>query len=415
MTMKNLDAIREKLEKADMKLVIRKGKAMSPVQLYVNAKSGTGIEINATDNTIRGCTRDDTGMVYDNLPARLVGFVNECKELAGIEMTTVCETPLGALSEDNQPEPVFDPPEEDCFVQDIDVLASPEKIMSQAIAKTDDAPIFAGAYIADFVPMISQIGRITIGNKGVSRGGKQIPQKLDHFRITTNNKDAAGVFKLDQQATEILGEKCVEIPITLPFDDPTLVLRMEYAMYAGNKRMCHGDGVNRATKLDGTVIKCDRTTCPNFIGVGKEKKCKLNGTLSVFLPTVGKFGGVYRLRSTSYYSLTETFTTLMMIYSETGGRLTGIPLKLTLSPRTVTPKGASSSNTVYIFNVVYDGTSKQMLDDYINVGAEQLRVREQIRRITANSVDAIWSEETEEEQADTNQEFYPNTVDMVVE
>ena len=127
MTMKNLDKIREKLENANMKLSIQKGKAMSPLQVYGNADSGTGIELNASDNSIRGFGMGESGRYYDDLPARLVGFVNECKELAGIPCVPTRETPLGSLSEDNQPEPEFPILEDDCIEVEAEIVETPKK------------------------------------------------------------------------------------------------------------------------------------------------------------------------------------------------------------------------------------------------------------------------------------------------
>ena len=409
MTMKNLDAIRDKLEDATMKLVIRKGKAMSPIQLYVNAKSGTGIEINATDNTIRGCTRDDTGMVYDNLPARLVGFVNECKELAGIPCVPTGETPLGALSEDNQPEPAFDPPEEDCFVQDTDVLASPEKIMSQAIAKPPDVPLFAGRFIKNFKRMTPEIGAIKIGGMGKSKKGAAMPVKHDHFTIMTKHKDKDGNAIVDDAAMAIFGDNPKVLDIALPSDDPTVCLQTEYAKYAGRKRVCHGDG-EVATDKDGNTKVCDTETCPDY----RAKECKLNGMLSVFLPTVGRFGGVYKFRTTSFYSVNEMMDFLLNMYAKTDGILTDIPLKLTVTPRSVNPVGSATAQTVFIVNILYDGTEQQMMNGYIDVSTEKLRVRQQLKQISEMSVDAIIVDESEEEQAAINAEYYPKTVDEEV-
>ena len=73
-------------------------------------------------------------------------------------------------------------------------------------------------------PGLAQLGRIAIGDKGeefTTKGGGKAhkPVKLDYFRLTTNQRDAAGRLIVDAPLMQKLGDKPIALRISLPFDD----------------------------------------------------------------------------------------------------------------------------------------------------------------------------------------------------
>jgi hypothetical protein len=220
-------------------------------------------------------------------------------------------------------------------------------------------------------PALAERGKIKIGDKGqviTSRQGKkfQPPLKLDHFRITTTERDEADRLIEDKELTAKLapedGGKIREIPIRLLYDDPELNFPTWLAAYDGNKLWCVGDGESaerlQDNKAGRQVVKCPcEHSDPNYTG---PRKCKPNGKLLVVIEGAERIGGVWTFRTTSYNSVTAIMSSLALIKTMTGGYLSGIPLRLVVGPkRAVTPEGAVQ--TVHIVTVEYPGPESELL------------------------------------------------------
>lgn len=82
---------------------------------------------------------------------------------------------------------------------------------------------------------LPELGRVKVGEKALSQGGKEYPTSLDYFRFT--GKYAA-------IATEKLGEKPTQIPIVFITDNVGECCKEEWASWDGGKRNGSGDGVN---------------------------------------------------------------------------------------------------------------------------------------------------------------------------
>ena len=182
--------------------------------------------------------------------------------------------------------------------------------------------------------VLAETGKIKIGRKGkekISSSGKrfQMPEKLDHFIVTTTERGEDGNFIIDKDIMGKLGPSPKEIPVFLPFDDleANFVTSLKY--YHGKTALCFGDNETaKRIKKDGSIeeVKCDFNTCPYF----KQKKCKMTGTLSVIPAVAEVLGGVYKYRTTSWHSICKTLASLCFLQSITGGRLAGLRLKMKL-------------------------------------------------------------------------------------
>jgi hypothetical protein len=219
--------------------------------------------------------------------------------------------------------------------------------------------------IKGLVPALPERGKIKIGYKGrviKSRLGNkfQPPEKLDHFLITTTERDSTDNFKKDAEIHKRLGEKPTEIPVRLLYDDPTLNFPTRYACFRGRTLWCSGDG-ERASRLanDGTYhdIQCP---CPRKDpGYAGPDKCKMNGALSVMIDGAGGLGGVWKFRTTSYNSIVNILSAMALLRSVTGGALANIPLILRVGPKQGT-KPDGSPVTIFMVSLEYPGDADSL-------------------------------------------------------
>jgi hypothetical protein len=244
--------------------------------------------------------------------------------------------------------------------------------MSNDIISTDGLKPARRMGIKNLSAGLVERGKIKIGNKGAvrqSQGGNswQAPQKLDHFLITTTERGKDNNFLRDESLHEKLGDKPRDIPVVLIYDDIDLNFQTRYAAYAGKTLWCSGDGeqASRAQKLtDGSVqynpvsCPCERQA-PTYQG---KDKCKINGTLSVMIRGAEAIGGVWKFRTTSYNSVVGVMSSLALIKRVTGGPLAGIPLVMTLTPKTVQDPIQGSQQTIYVVGVEFRGNIEKLQD-----------------------------------------------------
>ena len=160
--------------------------------------------------------------------------------------------------------------------------------------------------IKNLVPQLAERGKIKIGEKGemkpssargteAGQGGKKFdpPKKLDHFVITTMQRDAAGRLMPDTALMERLKQeqkvqKLTEIPIRLLYDDNELNFQTRLACYKkvmvnGKERLgcwCSGDNekamrMNDKGKFEEINCPCERQN-PLYQG---DDNCRSLGTL----------------------------------------------------------------------------------------------------------------------------------------
>ena len=254
-------------------------------------------------------------------------------------------------------------------------------------------------------PQLCECGKIKIGIKGkmtTSDRGKQFrpPQKLDHFVVTTMQKKNDD-FVEDKVIMDMLGSNCTEIPVILLYDDPALNFVISLAHYDSAQCQCRGNGI-QAVKADGTLIECDPNTCE----FAQNRLCKPNGVLSVVLQNAPRVGGVWKFRTTGWNSIRNLMSSIQFIHDLTGGRLAGLPLWLTLQPKTTVIPGTKATTTIYMVNIEYRGTIPELMSkaDTRYVTAEKMALME------AKAAEMLSLPESPEECKDIQEEFYPETV-----
>lgn len=201
------------------------------------------------------------------------------------------------------------------------------------------------------------IKRATIGYK-LSIGlppteGKNYPQRLDHFIVTTKTH-AKGGWEEDKAFTTLLadryckGQPFRELDVVLLSDDPEEVFRSEYAWRTQTQLLCHGDGrdaVRRFSQLHPDDQKDIPNGKPNdwieIGGCGKgcpqldQRLCKPSGDLYFMFPERPVLGSVALLHTSGYESVRRISASLLDIKNmveEHGGSLKGLRLKLVARP-----------------------------------------------------------------------------------
>jgi hypothetical protein len=288
--------------------------------------------------------------------------------------------------------------------------------------------------VKGLTPQLAERGKIKIGEKGemkTSSQGKQFaqPRKLDHFLITTMQRDAAGRLMPDAALMARLkpeGGKITEVPVRLLYDDIDLNFMTRYALYRGNRCWCSGDGEWASRLGEGRVE--DRTVSPGYreatanefgqvpCPCGRQDpfytgqdRCKILGTLQVLIEGTDRIGGVWKYRTTSWNTVNATLSSLALIKTITGGPLAGIPLHLVLSPKTVTVPTTGQNMVVYVVSLEYRGPEPQLAELGYNIARRRLEHQVRMEQVEAEARRLLLPPHAEppEEQAETGAEFYP--------
>lgn len=199
--------------------------------------------------------------------------------------------------------------------------------------------------ITDAPGKLNRLGKIRLGVKE-KKGDTTYPKATPYFVVNPDSstpKESAKNFK------EVYGDCPTTLDILLPYNDLNAAFPQSLKMFGTKGLICVGDG-ETARRLDaktGEIIetKCCSTDCTNY----KAKKCRLNATLNVVLYKV-KGLGIWQIDTCSYYSIVSINNTLKLIYNM-AGKLTGIPFKLSLIPKSVVDKETSQKRTIYILDL----------------------------------------------------------------
>lgn len=288
--------------------------------------------------------------------------------------------------------------------------------------------------IKNLMPGLVERGKIKIGNKGAERqkqgggGTYQMPQKLDHFLITTMRRGQDGNFERDEAVHKRLGDKPQQIPVVMLYDDIELNFQTRYACYNGRQLWCSGDGetARRMTKpaqagqgnqppqpAQYAEVQCPcHRQAPDYTG---RDKCKINGNLSVMIQDVDVIGGVWKFRTTSYNSVVGILSSLALIKRITGGPLAGIPLMMTVNPKSVTDPVQGSQQTVYVVGLEYRGRINTLQEAGHNVLLGRLQhnmriehIEEEARRLISHQPERFAAPD---DVADDLEEFYPEQLE----
>jgi hypothetical protein len=289
-------------------------------------------------------------------------------------------------------------------------------------------------------PRLVQIGCIKIGCKGEERAGKngstwRMPQKLDHFLLTTMNRGPKGDLMLDQALMgQLAGDgfadadgKIRRLPVQVLSNDPGDVMQASYCWYGTRSIGARSDG-STLTWLRGHGPQdwgkllpepIEEPWLPEMVekrdGAGN-LMFKLHCNFNCVLASKGsRFGGVHRFRTTSRISADQLYGGLMHIAQLTNGILMGLPLQLVVRPMQVNPviNGQSRPSTVYVVHLEIVGDDLQKIQEAALRQAKwQLEARTDTNRALIEYKALLRDPgfESPEEQADIAAEFHPQGI-----
>lgn len=204
---------------------------------------------------------------------------------------------------------------------------------------------------------LPRLGKIRLGEKVKAPGKNPYPRALDHFNIP-------------EEIRPYVGEKPKKLSILFPVEDAEVFAPQFLKCYSLTQGLvCRGDGIKCTRKVDvetGSAanhttehwefreMTCDPDTCPEAVGDPDEHirpQCRRVMNLLFVLPDVPGLG-VWQLDTSSFYSIVNINSCIDVIRGLCG-RISGIPLTLSLEPREVTPPGMKKK-TVHVLHLRSD-------------------------------------------------------------
>jgi hypothetical protein len=203
------------------------------------------------------------------------------------------------------------------------------------------------------------IGKIRLGEKKISQGGKEYPVETPHF-VLTDAPDVARVY----------GDAPTSIDCFFISDDPNEVMPYWYKWYAGGAKdkdgkmvggrlQCYGNGevAHHMAKRDPVTRvvptrTCLAEKCTDWIVNGKQQ-CRPSMSVYVLVPLASLFG-VYQI-DTNSVSAINNFISIVGSIKAQWGVLKNIPFRIYREPTNiqfVDKDGKSQSRVHYVLNIV---------------------------------------------------------------
>ena len=219
-------------------------------------------------------------------------------------------------------------------------------------------------------PRLPRLGIIRLGVKVAGKSGAY-PKATDYF-VLTDAKPVAELFGATPTVLE---------PVILPSGgDEEEYLSHWYRYYTQTWGLtCRGNGLMALRLVDETLMQETGEPVPasHHTAAGKvirkdincpcplldSGQCREVLFLRIVLPTVPGFG-VWQIGTSSVNSIANLMGSIALVKSLTGGRISDIPLRLSLAPQVVHPigKGAKGKKTVHVLRLdVVGHTMQQML------------------------------------------------------
>jgi hypothetical protein len=268
--------------------------------------------------------------------------------------------------------------------------------------------------IRNLLPGLTEIGKIKIGRKGELRktnDGREwrVPVKLDHFVVTTLERDKNDNFVIDERIMKLLGENQKRIPMRLLYDALELNFLSRYSCYHGKTLWCSGDG-RGAFRTNAQGIK-EPVTCPcgrEQPGYKGPEKCKMNGALSCIIDGADVVGGVWKFRTTGYNSTVGIMSSLLLIQAMSGGLLAGLDLDMTIQPKVGTdPDGKSV--TIQVVGIQFRGSIQALHKKALEIASSNADFRIRLANVEVEARKMIGVDaELIDQAADIVEEFHPD-------
>ena len=194
----------------------------------------------------------------------------------------------------------------------------------------------------DKISDIRRLPRLGMIRLGIKKEGDRCPYP-----------QAVNYFVCPDEVKEVYGDKPTELDVMFPENDLELVAPQWYKCYSYSQGLiCKGDGKKCRRKVDvitGDFASRDTREWEMAEGICEPEHCHMIGSkqcrkmmsLLFILPEVPRLG-VYQLNTGSFYSIVNINSQIApdgFIRPFTKGKISFIPLKLSIGPQEVTPPG----------------------------------------------------------------------------
>ncbi len=209
---------------------------------------------------------------------------------------------------------------------------------------------------------LPRLGKLRLGIKKVSpRTKKEYPSATDYFVCPP-------------EVQTVYGEKPRRLDVIIPLEDEEIWASQYYRQYSRSRGLvCKGDGETCRRMVDkdtGDVAgrdtkevtwseggMCAGMDCPDY----KAKACQEVMNLQFLLPKVPGLG-VWQIDTGSINSIRNINNCATMIRAMCG-RVSWIPLLLTLEPTEVVNPDDGKKKTVYCMHLLYERSAESLLTD----------------------------------------------------
>lgn len=218
---------------------------------------------------------------------------------------------------------------------------------------------------------LPRLGKIHLGIKVDAKDAKGQP-KLDKRGKQVQYPRATNYFVCPPEVQKVYGEKPSRLDVIIPVEDEEIWASQYYRQYSNARGLvCKGDGETCRRMIDksnGDIagretsevtwkegLECLGRDCPDY----QKKACQEVMNLQFLLPKVDGLG-IWQIDTGSIHSIMNINNCAEMIRAMTG-RVSWIPLVLSLEPTEVTNPDDGKKKTVHCMMLRYEGNAEQLL------------------------------------------------------
>lgn len=209
---------------------------------------------------------------------------------------------------------------------------------------------------------LPEIGKIKIGEKATSQGGKEYPKSLDYFRATGN---------FANQFNTIYGDKPRKLSVVFISDDLNEVCNERYESWVKGKRWGWGDGetftvfdATAGTEGKGAYVENLPATDPRVRNIKWEMTLTLRFVLLEMKGIMGCWTFQTKAKATTIPSVVKAFD----FVRGRAGTIVGFPFTLTVERKTGYSPGEAKSYPTVSLVPNFSQEAIDMVSNYLEAG-----------------------------------------------
>jgi hypothetical protein len=207
---------------------------------------------------------------------------------------------------------------------------------------------------------LPRLGKIRLGVKKISKSNKEYPSATDYFVCP-------------DEVQAVYGKEPKALDVIIPVEDEEIWCNQYYRQYSSSRGLvCKGDGVTCRRMIDtktGAIagretltidwregLECLGKDCPDY----KKKSCQEVMNLQFLLPKVEGLG-IWQIDTGSIHSIMNINNCAELIRASVG-RVSWIPLVLSLEPVEVINPDDGKKKTVHCMMLRYGGSMAELME-----------------------------------------------------